>query len=77
MMKREEMRGLLIGLFVVMLVVWLTLPTERNQEIAKSCYETCKKVVDEKGLEIGIFSGPSFFSAFEDCYDACMKEINK
>ena len=57
-----------------MLVVWATLPTEQDRMVSKECYRSCKKLVDHMGLEMGIFSGSSYFSAIGDCYEECVKE---
>ncbi len=71
---KEEAWGLVIGIFIVMFVVWATLPSEHDRVISKKCYKACKEIVEQQGLELGVFEGPSFFEAIRECYDECIEE---
>ena len=74
LLTKEEAAGIIIGILIVMLVVWATLPSEHDRVISKKCYHACKIMADQKGLEVGVFSGPSFFTAIRTCYDECVEE---
>jgi len=74
---KEEAWGLIIGIFMVMFIVWATLPSEHDRVISKKCYKACKELVVSQGLEVGLFSGPSFFEAIRACYDECVKETRE
>ena len=76
MFKREEVLGLVIGLFVVMVVVALTLPTEEAKEISRECYVECKLMV-KQDKKRSIWSGASYFSKLGDCVEVCTQEKNE
>ena len=76
MLKREEALGLGVGLFVVMVVVALTLPTEQVKEINRQCYEECKIMV-KQDKKRNIWSGASYFSKLGDCMESCTQERNE
>jgi len=73
MLKREEVLGLVIGLFIVMIVVALTLPTEKVKEVNRQCYKECKLMV-KQDKKRSIWSGSSYFSKLGDCMEACTEE---
>ena len=70
--NKEEALGLLIGLLVIMLLVWVTLPSEHDRVISKKCFKSCKEIVDRMKIESGIFSGPLY--EMSECYEECVKE---
>ena len=75
--KREEIVGLLIGLVVVMLVTWITLPTEQELVHNKECVEYCKKEVKRGTADSGIHSSYTYVRAISKCYEECVEEIDE
>tara|TARA_A100001515_G_scaffold126422_2_gene111653 strand:+ start:311 stop:556 length:246 start_codon:yes stop_codon:yes gene_type:complete len=73
MLKREEVLGLVIGLFIVMIVVALTLPTKETLEINRVCYEECKLLV-KKNKDRGFWTGATYFGRLGDCVEVCTEE---
>jgi hypothetical protein len=71
-LKREEIVGFVVGLLIVMLLVWATLPSEYDRVISKRCYRICKQAVSNMDIEVGMFSGPAFEMSM--CYEACVRE---
>jgi hypothetical protein len=70
--NKEEILGFVVGLLVIMLLVWITLPSEHDRVISKKCYKTCKQAVDKMDIKKGVFSGPAFELSM--CYEACVNE---
>jgi hypothetical protein len=77
MFKREEIVGLLIGLVVVMLVTWLTLPTKQELAHNKECVEYCKKEIKRDNADAGIYSSYTYVRAISQCYEECIEEIDE
>ena len=73
--KREEILGLIIGLFTIMLLVWVTLPSAHDRVISKKCFQTCKEIIDQMDIESGIFSGPLY--EMSECYEECVEETRE
>jgi uncharacterized membrane-anchored protein YhcB (DUF1043 family) len=72
-MNGLETKQLLIGLIIAMVIVWLTLPNKDIREARKECLQTCRKMLDEKEMEMSIFSGAGYFSAMGKCYEDCKR----
>ena len=72
MFNKEEILGLLVGLLVIMLLVWVTLPSEHDRVISKECFKSCKEVIERMDIESGIFSGPLY--EMSECYEECIEE---
>jgi hypothetical protein len=70
--NKEEILGLLVGLLVIMLLVWVTLPSEHDRVISKKCFKSCKEVIEQMDIESGIFSGPLY--EMSECYEECIEE---
>ena len=70
---REEILGFVVGLLVIMLLVWVTLPSEHARVVSKKCYKMCKEAVSKMDVEIGMFSGPAYELSI--CYEACKREM--
>ena len=77
MFKRQEILGLLIGLVVVMLVTWFTLPTEQELVHNKGCFEYCKKEIKRGNTDTDIYSGYTYVRAISKCYEECVEEIDE
>jgi hypothetical protein len=75
MFKKEEVLGLIIGLFIIMLLVWVTLPSDHDRVISKKCFQTCKKIIEQMDIESGIFSGPLY--EMSECYEECVGETRE
>jgi len=71
--KKEEMLGFVVGLLIIMLLVWVTLPSEHDRVISKKCYKTCKEAVSQMGVETGMFSGPAYELSI--CYETCKRDM--
>ena len=71
--NREDIIGFVVGLFVVMFIVWITLPSEHDRVVSKKCYKTCKEAVSKIEVETGMFSGPAYEMSM--CYEACKREL--
>jgi hypothetical protein len=71
--KREEILGFVVGLFIVMLLVWVTLPSDHDRVISKKCYRICKEAVSKMDVEVSMFSGPAFEMSI--CYEACTRGL--
>ncbi len=78
MLKREEIKGLLIGLLITMVVVALTLPTKETLEINKKCFEECKLLIKKnKDNSKSMWTEATYFSRLEDCIEVCTEEKNE
>ena len=75
--KREEVAGLLIGLLVVMLITWLTLPTKQELEHNAECIEQCKHKVKKGDTDVVIYSSFTYVRAISACYEECIEEKNE
>jgi hypothetical protein len=73
-LKREEILGFVVGLLIVMLLVWVTLPSEHDRVISKKCYKICKEAVSQMDVKVGMFSGPAYELSI--CYVACKREMD-
>jgi hypothetical protein len=73
----HQMLGLCIGIAVVMLVAWVTLPSDEEQEINRVCFQQCKEVISSSHGEFNISSGPYYFEEMGKCHRACSKEKNE
>tara|TARA_R100001079_G_C4414046_1_gene136844 strand:- start:581 stop:832 length:252 start_codon:yes stop_codon:yes gene_type:complete len=71
--KKEEILGFVVGLLVIMLLVWVTLPSEHDRVVSKKCYKMCKEAVSKMDVEMGMFSGPAYELSI--CYEACKREM--
>ena len=43
----HQMLGLCIGIVVVMIVAWLTLPSDEEQIVNRACFQQCKEVISK------------------------------
>ena len=77
MFKREEVAGLMIGLLVVMLVTWITLPTKQELEHNAECIEHCKHKVKKGDTDVVIYSSFTYVRAISACYEECIGEKNE
>jgi hypothetical protein len=77
MLKREEVMGLLVGMLVVMLITWLTLPTKQELEHNVECIEQCKYKVKKGNTDVAIYSSFTYVRAISACYEACVEEKNE
>ena len=77
MFKRQEVVGLLIGMLVVMLITWITLPTKKELEHNAECIEYCKHKVKKDSTEVPIYSGFTYVRAISACYEECVEEKNE
>ena len=71
--NREDIIGFVVGLFVVMFIVWITLPSEHDRVVSKKCYKMCKEAISKIEVETGMFSGPAYEMSM--CYEACKREL--
>ena len=71
--KKEEILGFVVGLLVIMLLVWVTLPSEYDRVVSKKCYKTCKEAVSKMEIYTGMFSGPAYELSI--CYEACKRNM--
>jgi hypothetical protein len=71
---KHQMLGLCVGIAVVMIVVWLTLPGNVEQEANKTCLISCTELINTSNGEIGVNSGPIYFEEIGKCHAACTKE---
>jgi len=74
---RHQALGLTIGIMMVMIIVWLTLPNPKEQITNKYCFQQCKEWINDKHGELNIFSGPSFYTEMKQCLRKCTKEHNE
>ncbi len=77
MFKREEIMGLLIGLLVVMLVTWITLPTEKELEHNAECVAHCKNKIKKGDSDVIIYSSFTYVRTVSACYQECIEEKNE
>mgnify|MGYP003113789251 FL=1 len=77
MFKREEVMALLVGMLVVMLITWLTLPTKQELEHNAECIEQCKYKVKKGGTDVAIYSSFTYVRAISACYEECIEEKNE
>jgi hypothetical protein len=77
MLKREEVMGLLIGMLVVMLITWITLPTEQELALNAECIEYCKKEIKRGNADVAIYSSYTYFRAMSACYEGCTEGIDE
>lgn len=73
--NREEILGFVVGLLIVMLLVWATLPSEYDRVVSKKCYKICKEAVSKMDIEVGMFSGPAF--EMSTCYETCKRDMKE
>ena len=73
----HQMLGLCIGIVVVMIVSWLTLPSDEQQIANRTCFQQCKEVISSNGGygQLDIFSGPVYFEEMGKCHRDCTKGI--
>ena len=72
--RREEILGFVVGMLIIMLLVWVTLPSEHDRVISKKCYKICKEAVSKMDIETGMFSGPAYELSI--CYEACKRKMD-
>ena len=77
MLKREEVMGLLIGLFVVMIITWITLPTQKELKHNAACVEYCKGQVKRGNTDVAVYSSFTYVRAISACYEECIEEKNE
>jgi hypothetical protein len=65
------------GIVVVMIVAWLTLPSDEEQIVNRACFQQCKEVISSNGGygQLDIFSGPVYFEEMGKCHRDCTKGI--
>lgn len=73
--NKEEILALIVGLLVIMLLVWITLPSDHDRVISKKCFQTCKQIIEQMDIESGIFSGPLY--EMSECYEECVEETRE
>ncbi|MHA2060954.1 MAG: hypothetical protein ACYTDW_12055 [Planctomycetota bacterium] len=75
----HQLLGLCIGIVVVMIVAWLTLPSDEEQIVNRVCFQQCKEVISSNGEygQLNIFSGPSYFEEMGKCHKDCTMEKNE
>jgi hypothetical protein len=73
----HQMLGLCIGIVVVMIVAWLTLPSDEEQIVNRACFQQCKEVIASGHGEFNISSGPYYFEEMGKCHRACTLEKNE
>jgi hypothetical protein len=73
MFKSEEIKGLLIGLLVVMIVTWITLPTVKEAKHNKECIAYCKKEIKKGNADIAVYSSFTYVRAMIACYEGCVE----
>tara|TARA_R110002072_G_scaffold108045_1_gene234742 strand:+ start:198 stop:467 length:270 start_codon:yes stop_codon:yes gene_type:complete len=73
----HQMLGLCIGIVVVMIVAWLTLPSDEEQIVNRACFQQCKEVINSNvgHGQLDIFSGPVYFEEMGKCHRDCTKGI--
>ena len=74
---RHQLLGLCIGIVVVMIVAWLTLPSDEQRRSNSACFHQCEEVIDSRYGELNIFSGPSYFEEMGKCHRDCTQEKNE
>jgi hypothetical protein len=72
----HQMLGLCIGIVVVMIVAWLTLPSDEQQKVNRACFQQCREVISSNGGygQLSIYSGPVYFEEMGKCHKDCTKE---
>ena len=73
----HQMLGLCIGIVVVMIVAWLTLPSDEEQIVNRACFQQCKEVIKSSHGEFNLSSGPYYFEEMGKCHAACTREKNE
>ena len=73
----HQMLGLCIGIVVVMIIAWFTLPSDEEQIFNRVCFQQCKEVIASSHGEFNISSGPYYFEEMGKCYMAGTKEKNE
>ncbi len=73
----HQMLGLCIGIVVVMIVAWLTLPSDEEQIVNRACFQQCKEVIKSSHGESNISSGPQYFKEMGKCHVVCTREKNE
>ncbi len=73
----HQMLGLCIGIVVVMIVAWITLPSDEQQKVNRTCFQQCKEVIKSSHGEFNISSGPQYFEEMGKCHVACAREKNE
>ncbi len=73
----HQILGLCIGMVVVMIVAWLTLPSDEEQMVNRACFQKCKEVIKSSHGEFNIGSAPSYYEMMGDCHVACTREKNE
>ena len=73
----HQLLGLCIGMVVVMIVAWLTLPSDEQLKVNSDCFQQCEEVINGNRGELNIFSGPSYFEEMGKCHRDCTKEKNE
>ena len=73
----HQMLALCIGIVVVMIIAWLTLPSDEQQKVNRACFQQCKEVISSNGGygQLDIFSGPTYFEEMGKCHRDCTKGI--
>jgi len=74
---RNQMGALCVGIFVVMALAWVTLPTDQERMINRECAQKCIKLVGGEKKEFSIFKGPTFFDQMGRCHTACTKDARE
>ena len=74
MINREEVKALLIGMLMVMLITWITLPTEEELKLNAECIKHCKKEIKKGNTDIAVYSSYTYFRAISACYEECVEE---
>jgi hypothetical protein len=72
---------LAIGVFIAMLIVWLTLnnPSPEEKEMSKACFTICKQVVNEEFEDKKPHWGlrTEYLLALQRCMEECEEEVDE
>lgn len=72
---QHQTLALAIGMAIVMMIAWLTLPSDLEQKANKTCLQQCKEVINSGNVgKLSVFSGPTYFEEMGKCHRECTRE---
>jgi hypothetical protein len=71
--ERHQMLSLCVGIFIVMGIAWMTLPSKVDQLINKECAKQCMELMEESPEELGVLKGSTYFEELGTCHTACTR----
>ena len=72
---REQIMAICAGILLVLVLLWITMPSESERLINKTCFKKCKIEVEREGHTMSFLSARSYIDAIKTCHTECSSVI--